>query len=168
MSTPRPPGALSPRRLGHGHLPARPTLLAVQSAVERVAQRVRAHDGLAAERQTALGEVPAGLTDIDPEVWESRDEAERILIHLRFALDLIEGLVSEFDHNARGPLTVIKGRAQLLRRRAIAMARPNTTLILGLSEIDAAVDQLVERLGGTEPGVGDLAAAPDSDPASPT
>jgi signal transduction histidine kinase len=45
-------------------------------------------------------------------------------------------------HGARQELTVIKGRAQLLRRRVLAARTPDLVVLRGLEAIDRAVDRL--------------------------
>jgi len=49
-------------------------------------------------------------------------------------------------HEARGALTVIKGRATWLRRRALTASPPDLRLIDGLAEIDLAADRLLAAL----------------------
>lgn len=46
----------------------------------------------------------------------------------------------------RNALTVIKGRAQRLRRQALASGHPDRGLLRELDEIDRAVDRLVRLL----------------------
>lgn len=100
-------------------------------------------------RREALASLRKAVEDLAASTSSNRatiEEQERLLADCRTAISLAEELLLLLEHNVRGPLTVVKGRAQLLRRRALVSPRPDLRLIAGLNEIDAAVDRLVARL----------------------
>lgn len=119
-------------------------------------------------RREALASLRKAVGDLAASTASNRatiEEQERLLADCQAAISLAEELLLLLEHNVRGPLTVVKGRAQLLRRRALVSARPDLRLIAGLSEIDAAVDRLVAELNRLlEPRPSDAAdgaASPD-------
>jgi nitrogen-specific signal transduction histidine kinase len=119
-------------------------------------------------RSEALANLRKAVGDLAASTASNRatlDEQERLLSDCQIAIKLAEDLLLELEHNVRGPLTVVKGRAQLLRRRALASPQPNFRLIAGLNEIDASVDRLViqlDRLLQPRPGdAADSTASPD-------
>lgn len=65
------------------------------------------------------------------------------IAEFREAIRLADELLAQLEHHVRGPLTVVKGRAQMMRRRQLAAAQPDLRLISGLNEVDAAVDRIV-------------------------
>jgi len=67
---------------------------------------------------------------------------EPSLADVRAALAACEQALADLAHETRGQMTVIKGRAQLMRRRVLASERPDLVLVRGLEEIDQAVDRL--------------------------
>jgi nitrogen-specific signal transduction histidine kinase len=77
---------------------------------------------------------------------ETADENDRLLSECRAAVRLVEDLLLLLEHHVRGPLTVVKGRAQLLQRQARAAPQPDVQLIAGLAEIDTAVNRIVAHL----------------------
>jgi signal transduction histidine kinase len=74
-----------------------------------------------------------------------RPEDIEIRRRMRAAAAHGDGAMRRLVHAARQDLTVIKGRAQLLRRRALAAHPADLVLVRGMEEIDRAVDRL-ERL----------------------
>ena len=100
-------------------------------------------------RSEALASLRKAVADLAASLASNRatiDEQERLLADCQIAVSLAEELLLLLDHEVRGPLTVVKGRAQLLRRQALVGSQPSLRLIAGLTEIDAAVDRLVARL----------------------
>ena len=99
---------------------------------------------------------------------QSAEEREGLLAEFRATIRLIEDLFLLLEHHVRGPLTVVKGRAQLLRRHALSAPQPDVRLIAGLNEIDVAVERMVAQLdqllGPRAPSAGDVSTPADGDP----
>jgi nitrogen-specific signal transduction histidine kinase len=100
-------------------------------------------------RHQALQRLKDTVASLDASTSSGRDrpaEQFRLLNQLRAAVRNAEEVLDQLEHHVRGPLTVVKGRAQLLRRQARAAPRPDQQLISGLDEIDSAVDRIVLQL----------------------
>jgi nitrogen-specific signal transduction histidine kinase len=100
-------------------------------------------------RREAFAKLRKAVEELAASTASSRatiDAQERLLADCQSAIRLAEELLLLLEHSVRGPLTVVKGRAQLLRRKELASARPDLRLLAGLNEIDAAVDRLVAHL----------------------
>jgi signal transduction histidine kinase len=123
----------------------------VFAAEVRLAERERPMSSLRPDprRRQALDRLHLAvqaLADANASHWASAEEHERLLGEFRAAVDLAEDLLLLLEHQVRGPLTIVKGRAQLLRRHALGAPRPDVRLIAGLTEIDAAVGRIVAQL----------------------
>ena len=100
-------------------------------------------------RREALGRLRAAVEALAGASASARfrtEEQERLLAEFRATIQLIDGLLLILEHQVRGPLTVVKGRAQLLRRHALSAPQPDVRLIAGLNEIDVAVGRVVANL----------------------
>jgi signal transduction histidine kinase len=100
-------------------------------------------------RRQALAGLKEAVGTLDTstaQVRASIEEQERLLERFRAAVKLADELLELLEHHVRGPLTVIKGRAQLLRRQAVEAPQPDLRIISGLNEIDTAVDRIVLQL----------------------
>lgn len=96
----------------------------------------------------------------------SAAEHAHLLEEFREAVRLADDLLMVLEHQVRGPLTVVKGRAQMLRRQQLAAPQPDLRLIAGLNEIDGAVDRIVaqlNRLLNPPPGSPDAPTKTDID-----
>lgn len=98
------------------------------------------------EALARLRDAVEALAAANASIRESAEEHERLLGEFRVAVRLAEDLLLLLEHHVRGPLTVVKGRAQLLRRHALDAPQPDLRLIAGLGEIDASVERIVAQL----------------------
>jgi len=124
------------------------TRAAVRAALARAEQLARSSDG-AKRRRAAEEQLHRALADLahaEGALQGTIEEYEQVLDAFREAIRLSEALLRTLEHDVRGPLAVIKGRAQLLRRHAVQVRQPNAQLVRGLTEVDLAVDGLVRRL----------------------
>lgn len=136
------------------------TLAALRAAVARAVKAALAAGEKASDRRLAEASLrraddPAAAGALIGAV----DEYEQALADFRAVIDLTEALLTVLEHDVRGSLAVVKGRAQLLRRHAVRAPQPDARLVRGLSEIDEAVDRLVARLDGRLPPTGAIGSA---------
>lgn len=101
---------------------------AVWAALARLRDVLDDGPGLPVGRQDSAADGSARDSTADDEVREAAATAEIAIRRL--------------VHAARQDMTVIKGRAQLLRRRVMAARTADLVLLRGLDEIDHAVDRL--------------------------
>jgi nitrogen-specific signal transduction histidine kinase len=105
--------------------------------------------GESERRHQALRGLKDAVASLDASTMSARElpeEQARRLNRLRAAVRNTEAVLELLEHHIRGPLTVVKGRAQLLRRQAAGVPQPDHQLIAGLDEIDSAVDRIVLHL----------------------
>jgi hypothetical protein len=72
----------------------------------------------------------------------SDGEFDQLARDLHRLLGETDGRLDRLGHDARVVLTVIKGRAQLLRRQALATGAPDLRVIRSMDEIERAVARL--------------------------
>jgi signal transduction histidine kinase len=136
--------------------------------VHRAASRLATLD----PPNSAGADDPAPAAERDPREWD------RLLRACRNDLQATGAALDDVSREIRVGLTVIKGRAQLLRRQAFATGAPDRRLVHAVDEIDRAVGQIEQVLRGRlldlEPGGGysrprapnDGGAAPRRTPAA--
>lgn len=129
-------------------------------ATRTTAERSADVSALEAARQH-LSATAAAFAAIDAALKEAETLRVRGLAELQAAIRQQEAFLASISHDLRTPLTVIKGEAQLLQRRARRVGAVEPERILrGLERIDASVGKTAalidERLAALRRQIADL------------
>jgi signal transduction histidine kinase len=136
-----------------------------RQAAERSGRRsMKAIFEEAAARLDALGDESGG--EGEPVAGHGPRDATQLLRELQRDLSEADATLEALAREIRIALTVIKGRAQLLRRQAFATGAPDRRLVRSVEEIDRAVvqiDRLLRDRLPAPPDGGDSPARPAAD-----